>query len=95
MTSRRTPHATDADIVAALVETFRGSRSMLFPNAGRLVWRRLVDVYGEKVVERALRVRLREASREQRALQGPYQEGRPSGATHEGPPSAAASYTDL
>ena len=63
------PHATNEDIVAALVETFRESRSMLFPNAGRLVWRRLVDAYGEKVVERAPRVRLREASREQRAMQ--------------------------
>jgi hypothetical protein len=62
------PHATDADIVDAIAETLRASRAMSWPNAGRVVWRRLADAYGEKLVERALRVAVRLARREQQAL---------------------------
>jgi hypothetical protein len=64
------PTATDAAtiIISALVEYFRGSPAMRSPHAGRIVWRRLVDMYGEKVVERALRICIREARREQQAL---------------------------
>jgi hypothetical protein len=58
----------DATITDALVEYLRGSPAMRFPHAGRIIWRRLADAYGEKVVERALRICIREARREQQAL---------------------------
>jgi hypothetical protein len=63
-----TTSATDADIVDALVETLRESRAMVWPNAARIIGQRLVDAYGEKMVERAMRIRIRESRREQQAL---------------------------
>jgi hypothetical protein len=49
------PRATDEDIVMAIAEVMRGSHVASLPTAFRIVVGRLRDVYGRRLVDRALR----------------------------------------
>jgi hypothetical protein len=62
------PHATDADVVEAIAETLRDSRTAARPGAFRVIVDRLREAYGRRLVDRALGQYERAMRQEQRRL---------------------------